>query len=207
MNKERTIEKYYKRVLKSVDATDEQINYLLTQYVDEKYIIGIYNTELDYSIFFEDGIYDEENQEIEQISNIVMYSENLENLLIYPNGDGKKREKTAIILKIPKKVFSKEQGIIEKLENGRFGIPKEYIIAAFCNGKVIKNNKYDKYYNSEMSLKCKDQMPIEMNKKLEADIFKKAYSKSNTKIFSMIISIFKSNTRNKGILLLSDGRN
>ena len=30
MNKERTIEKYYKRVLKSVDATDEQINYLLS---------------------------------------------------------------------------------------------------------------------------------------------------------------------------------
>ena len=97
----------YKGMIKSVDATEEQLNFLLENYLDEDYIMGIHNTRSDHEVFFEVGLHNQTDmgKDSTDLTNTVMWSDNFASLMVYPNGDGNKRGNTAIILKIPKKVL------------------------------------------------------------------------------------------------------
>lgn len=140
-----------KDLLDNVDATDEQIDYLINMYSDEDTIVGIHNTfKEDLDIYFKNGIINANDigEPVPVLSNTVMYSDILPVLLAYVNGDGQKRETTAIILKIPKNYFEGKQGILEKSDNGTIKIPPQYITGALQYGGVVKNPWYDKEYVS-----------------------------------------------------------
>ena len=167
----------YKELIPDIDATEEQIQFLLKEYRDNKSIIGIHNTFLNYPSFFDTGLqnYTFLNTKTKDLTNTIMYSDMLASLMVYPNGDGKRREGTAIILKIPKKVFTQEQGILETLKDGKYGIPPQFIRAAFYDGKVIENTaSYDENYESETADLCENT--VKMNdKNFQIKVFKQVY--------------------------------
>lgn len=186
MTKEEILVNIYNRYIPEIDATDEQIKFLLKEYKDEKSVIAIHNTDLGYETFFNIGLKNStyanqtyESERTRELSNTTMYTNSLAALLAYPNGDGKNRGNTAIILKIPKSVFEHKQGIFEVLEDGTYGIPPQFIKAAFSEGRVIENTiSYDKKYNSREAELCEDTIKME-DKKLQAKIFKKLYYRRN----------------------------
>ena len=152
--------KIYKSLLESISATDEQIHFIEEQFADESSVVGIHNTYFEHKNFFDVGLrnYNSDYKNTNDLTNTVMYNTNLAVLLCYPNGDGIKREKTAIILKIPKEVFEHKQGIFQNLKDKTYGIPPEYIVGAFEDGKVIKNPSYNRDYNNKEAAVCKDSV-------------------------------------------------
>ena len=200
-----------KDLLDSIDIKDEQIDYIIRMYADEDTIVGIHNTfKKDTDVYFKNGIMNTNDigESVSSLSNTVMYTDMLPTLLAYANGDGEKREKTAIVLKIPKKVFEKEQGIFEKLDNGTIVIPPQYITGALQDGHVIENPQYNKdYIPPEDSIMCdKDDIVRYKNKAeniqycrqyLQGSIFKRMMNKT--------LEFFKGR-KNKNVKLLGDGR-
>lgn len=212
MNKKelKDLKKSYKHTIKNMDATSKQAIFLLNQYQDEECIIGIHNTFQDHEYFFESGLhnYTSLNQPSTDLSNTVMYSDNLRSLMPYPNGDGKKRGNTAIILKIPKKVFSHEQGIFETLSDGYHGIPPEFIVAAFQHGEIIPNEKYDKNYYSENAIKCIDTIHLQ-DRALHSKAFQETYNahyKEKNSWKNRFLNFIANLKNNKNTLSLPSGK-
>lgn len=201
MTKEDVLVDIYKRYIPEIDATDEQVKYLLKEYKDEKSVIAVHNTSLGYENVFDIGLRNStyanqtyNGEKTQELSNTIMYTNSLAALLAYPNGDGKYRGETAIILKIPQSVFEHKQGIFEVLKDGTYGIPPQFIKAAFYDGKVIENTiSYDKKYNSREADLCEDTIKVE-DKKLQVKIFKKLYYKRNNWI-EKIRNLFKNKTK------------
>ena len=159
--------------------------------------MGIHNTSIsEYESFFEKGLYNQTSmgKDTDELSNTVMYSDNFMSLMAYPNGDGEKRGETAIILKIPKKVFTHQQGIFETLPDGRYGIPTQFILGAFQNGEVVTNERYDKQYESDIAIKCEDRINMQ-DKELHAQTFRKVYASKRRK--DKIINFIKRITGRK----------
>ena len=168
----------------NVTATDEQIRFLTEIYLDEECIVGIHNTRVPSDPILKNGLhnYNSRFEETRDLSNTVMYSNTLIALAMYPNGDGKQRDETAIILKIPKKVFSQEQGIFETLPDGNFGIPTQFIVGAFSDGKIILNPSYQKEYNNPEAIKCENNID-NSDRKTQKKIFMREYNRNKRKIF------------------------
>ena len=208
MAKDKSLKNLYKDMLYSVDMTQEQLNFLLENYLDEDTIIGIHNTSFDYNSFFRDGLYNQTSMggNSVELANTIMYTDLLCGLAVYPNGDGNKRGNSAIILKIPKKVFTKEQGIFETLPNKRYGIPSQFIVGAFQGGKVFTNEKYDKEYKNEEAIKCIDEV-IMQDKKMNVKIFHQVYTPKIKRIKQNILNFFKNLKRKDKKLLLGNGEN
>ena len=162
------------QVRKGVDATEEQLKFLTEHFKDVDYIIGIHNTYIPPDDILKNGLhnYTSVYNKTNEITNTVMYSGQLISLAMYPNGDGNKREETAIILKIPKDVLMQKQGIFEVLPDGKYGIPSQFILGAFQDGKVIENPKYDKGYNNPNAEFCRKEANIyEFDRNLQIDAF------------------------------------
>ena len=205
----RRLKKIYKDVLKNVNATEQQLEFLLQNYIDEDYIIGIHNTLVtDYNCFFINGLHNRTSlgSKVADLSNAVFYDDIFAGLLYYININGKNKNNTSIILKIPKKVFLKEQGIFEELRDGNYGIPPEYIIGAFQGGNVIKNNLYNANYISLNAINCVDNIVMQ-NKKINALIFKNFYDKKNNNIKNRFLNFIQSlKNKNRNQLLLGSGQ-
>lgn len=182
---DKTLLKKYRKLTREfvgrICATDEQIEYLIKQYSDIDCVLGIHNTEADYDNIFNVGLRNQTDmyQNADDLANTVYYSKLLSSLAMYPNGDGKKRGRTAIILKIPKKVFTHEQGIFEILPDGTYGIPTQFIVGAFTEGMVVDNPNYEKSYNNPEALKCNDPdyNNNDADKPIQIDAFEKEYKK------------------------------
>ena len=181
----------------SVTATDEQIKFLIDMYLDEDCVVGIHNTNIPSTPILKNGLhnYNSRFEETRDLSNTVMYSGTLIALAMYPNGDGKRREDTAIILKIPNKVFSHEQGIFEMLPDGNFGIPSQFIVGAFSDGKIILNPAYQKDYNNPDAIKCEDEINVS-DRKQQKKIFMREYNRNKIKT---LLSRFKGRFKRKAL--------
>ena len=208
MDKE-TIRKYRELTrdfVGNVCATDEQLEYLIKQYSDTDCVLGIHNTETAYENIFDVGLRNQTDmfRNADDLANTVYYSKILCSLAMYPNGDGKKRGRTAIILKIPKKVFSHEQGIFETLPDGSYVIPTQFIVGAFTEGTVVANPNYEKSYNNPEALKCDDpDYNNDEDKPIQIDVFKKEYKryKSNSIVKRVINFIERLKGRKKQAML------
>ena len=178
MSQKGKIIKLLKGIINDVDMTEEQVHFLLNNYKDEDTIIGIYNTYQNYNDIFEKGIemQNVKEKETRDLTSTIMYSDNIVSLSLYPIGT-KYKEGTAILLKIPKKVFLKEQGILEYMDNGTFMIPKQFIIGAFNNKEVIENTNYDKDYDAAKLFKCKNEVVL-CDKEILYSCFKKVYARN-----------------------------
>lgn len=183
MDKE-TLKKYReltREFVEHVCATDEQLEYLIKQYSDTDCVLGIHNTEVDYDNIFKVGLQNQTDMGVnaDDIANTVYYSKILCSLAMYPNGDGEKRGRTAIIVKIPKKVFTHEQGIFETLPDGSYFIPTQYIVGAFSEGTVVDNPNYQKGYNNPEAIKCDDPdyNNNDVDKPIQIEAFKKEYKR------------------------------
>jgi hypothetical protein len=187
--------KTVRRYMRGVDATEAQLDFLIEQYGDTDCVVGIHNTYVEHENFFKVGLRNQTDlyQNSDDLSNTVYYSKMLVTLSIYPNGDGQKREQTAIILKIPKKVFTHEQGIFEKLPDGSYGIPSQYIVGAFSDGKVIENEKYEKGYNNPEAVKCSDPDYVarDNNEAIQIEAFKIEYQKYKNSIRTKIAKMLE----------------
>lgn len=183
----------------SVDINNEQQKFIKENYIDGDYIIGIHNSEYGYESFFEKGISNSTSfgKPTLDLSNTVMYNDLLLPLMQYANGDGHKRGKTAIILKIPKDVFKGEAGIFAKLEDGQYFIPSEFIVGALQDGKVIENDRYSQEHNNEQLLKCNNKIAFQ-NKKLNLEVYEKVF---NNKSLKQIIKNFFGRNNKKQKLL------
>lgn len=205
-------EKEYKALIKELSLSPEQVSYLLTQYTDEDCIIGIHNAKyIPRDNFFKTGLrnYTSMDEESNDLSNTVNYSDNLWTLLAYCNLNNESSDNISVILKIPKKVIEKEQGIFERLPDEYYGIPSQFIVGAFENGQVFDNENYDKYYNNENAIKEGENFKVIYNNKIEnADLFTKQYNKANETIKDRIKRFFKKITgKNKQEqLLLNSGK-
>lgn len=186
--------------MRSIDATEPQLDFLIEQFSDNDCVVGIHNTFLEHENFFKVGLRNQNSlyQKSSDLSNTVYYSKMLITLAIYPNGDGKKREQTAIILKIPKKVFTREQGIFETLPDGSYGIPSQFIVGAFADGNVIQNPKYEKEYNNPDAIKCSDPDDVVQDNKssIQVEAFKIEYKKYKNSFRNKIARIIE-NFRNR----------
>ena len=176
----------------SISATQEQVKFLMDIYKDEDSIIGIHNTIADYKSIFEHGLYNytSSDNKTADLSNTVMYSDCFSELVAYSNGNNELKEDTSILLKIPKEVFLHERGIFEKLQNDSYGIPPQYICAAFNKGRIIENPAYDKSYYSVDAEKCNDTITF-LDKKINLKVFKQCYY-DHKNIFSKIKDFIKS---------------
>lgn len=167
MNK-KTFRKAFKSMIDNKTISEQQENYLKNLYADEDSIIGIHKTGTFESIF-ENGLhnYTSMDKASNDLSNTVMYSDLLPVLISYSSGaNNDERYPTSIILKIPKKVFNKEQGIFETLKDNTHGIPSEFIACAFENGKIIENPLYNKEYISDKAQLCEDSIAFQNKKEL-----------------------------------------
>ncbi len=180
-NLQKKYEDFTKNYIEHVCATDEQLEYLIKQYSDMDCVLGIHNTEMGFENIFRIGLRNQTYmyRNADDIANTVHCSRLLSVLAMYPNGDGKERGRTAIILKIPKKVFSHEQGIFETLPDGSYGIPTQFIVGAFTDGKVIENPAYEKEYNNPDALICEDPdyENNDWDKPIQVKAFRKVYKK------------------------------
>ena len=188
-----------KKSKNSVDINNEQQKFIKENYIDENYIIGIHNSERDYESFFEKGIYNNTSlvKPTLDLSNTVMYNDLLLPLMQYANGDGQKRGKTAIILKIPKDVFKGEAGIFAKLENGQYCIPPEFIVGALQDGKVIENDRYSQEHNNEQLLKCNNKIPFQ-KKRLNLEVYEAVFNKPS--LNQIIKNFFGRNNKKQKLL-------
>jgi len=192
-NDHKRYQKYIHKCMKSVDATESQLEFLINQYSDDRSVVGIHNTIWDYESFFSKGLRNQTSMYSNscELANTVYYSESLISLAMYPNGDGKKRQETAIILKIPKSVFTHEQGIFEALPDGSYGIPSQFIVGAFVNGEVMENPNFQKEYNNPNAVKCNDPDYVtkEKNQDFQIEIFKKEYQRKKSSIKNRLATI------------------
>lgn len=163
---------WYKTGKENVDINKDQQDFIKENYLDEDYIIGIHNTNIEYKPFFEKGILNNTSmgKPTLDLSNTVMYNDLILPLMQYANGDGKNRGKTAIILKIPKSVFEGKTGIFKELEDGQYCIPPEFIIGALQDGKTIRNGAYLQNCTNEKLLKCDNKVTFQ-NKRLNAEVY------------------------------------
>ena len=171
-------------------ATDDQIEYLIKQFSDEDCVIGIHNTGISYENIFKVGLYNQTDgmENSEDLTNTVNYSNLLPVLAMYPNGDGKKRGKTAIILKIPNEVFTHEQGIFEQLQDGCYVIPTQFIVGAFMDGDIIENPNYQKGYENPDAIVCQDPdyCLYDSNKSIQVEVFRKEQKRYRNSLKSRI---------------------
>ncbi|MBQ3408248.1 MAG: hypothetical protein IJH12_03475 [Clostridia bacterium] len=194
-----TIKRYKKRLREllkkgNIRLTDEQVKFLIDLYSDEECSVGIHNTWVPYESILEDGLHNYNSmwEESNDISNTVMYSSWIDALTMYPSGWSESREDTAIILRIPNKVFSREQGIFEKLPSGNYGIPSQFIVGAFFKGKVIQNPHYEKDYNNLNALVCRednDVNPVDRKKIIE--VYTQEYNRYKNSIGNKIKTIIE----------------
>ena len=172
----------FKELSKKLELTPDQVSFLLTQYGDEDCVIGIHNTwGIGHQAFFNTGLRNQTSmyEESNNLTNTVNYSDNLWTLLAYSNLNQKVPDNLSILLKIPKKVLEEKQGIFEKLPDGFHGIPTQFIVGAFGDGKVFKNENYDKNYYNENATKIEDGLPLHyFEKEKDTNLFIDEYNKS-----------------------------
>ena len=147
-----------KDLVEEIILNPKQIDYFIDLYRDNDKILGIHKTLNEYKAFFKKGLFNQNSMNInsDDLSNSIYYSTNLIPLLSYV----KESEERAIILKIPKDVFTNKQGIIEKDKFGKYYIPTQFIFAAFQDGEIYVNPYYDENYVNEDAIKCWDNQKI-----------------------------------------------
>jgi len=145
--------KQYVEVIKSINNGDielsnEQFEFLKELYKKEGYVVGLHNTKINNSnSFFQNGLYNNKDYHYNRtcdITNTVYYTPSFYGLMLYHHP-----QYTTIILAIPEDVITGKKGIFEELQNDNWGIPPQYIIGAFQDGKVIKNENYDPNYENK----------------------------------------------------------
>lgn len=157
--------KVYRDVINGLSNGDirlskEQLEYLKKLGLKKGYVIGMHNTIVNNpGSFFDIGLYNNRDylfSESCDLRNTVAYSSLFISDLFYCADDF-----NTIIVMIPEDVIEGKKGIFEKLKNGLWGIPSEYIVASFYKGKIHENSNYnEKYYNPNAK-------PIEDPKKIE----------------------------------------
>ena len=180
----------FRELSKKMNLTPDQVSFLLTQYADEDCVIGIHNTRgIGHETFFDTGLrnqtsmYDESND----LTNTVNYSDNLWTLLAYSNLNQNVPGNLSILLKIPKKVLEKENGIFEKLPDGFHGIPTQFIVGAFEGENVFENENYDKNYYNENAIKIEDNTKFHyFEKEKDTKLFMEEYNKSQNSVKDII---------------------
>lgn len=202
--------KEYRKLAAELNLTSEQIAFLLAQYTDNDCIIGIHNTIYGYENIFRVGLYNQNSSGLNtaELSNTVNYNDSLDALLKYINMQQELESGQSIILKIPKKVFEQDQGIYEKLPDGVYGIPSEFIVGTFENKEIIKNEKYDKSYNNPNADKNNpSEHVIYCNKLEQADLFMEEYNRVHTSLKSRFKNFIQKFTQRKkdNQLLLESG--
>ncbi|MBR0350453.1 MAG: hypothetical protein IJH76_01290 [Clostridia bacterium] len=201
----------YKKLAKELSLTSEQVSFLLEQYMDSDYVIGIHNTSISYESFFEAGLHNQTStgQDSHELSNTINYNDLIYALLLYVNSQQQTKNGQSLIVKIPKKVFENEQGIFEKLPDGIYGIPSQFIVGSIGNGDVIENEKYDPAYNNPNAEKSELSEHVQYwDKQEQADLFFGAYKKVHSSLKDKFVSFIKRITGQKkeDKLLLGSGK-
>lgn len=203
------LRKDYRKLIKDLNLTPDQVAFLLTQYVDEDFIIGIHNTMAGYDNIFKQGLRNQNSQykNTDELANTINYNDKIWTLLAYANLQQSVGYRQSIILKIPKKVFSQEQGIFEELPDGFYGIPSQFIVGAFEDGQVIENEKYDREYsNPEAGKISQGESVVYRNKQERADLFMEEYNRfynSRRSRFSKFIKRIFGGKKEKTLMLES----
>lgn len=135
--------------------TEEQFNFLRELYLKDGYIIGVHNTSQIYiESFFNTGLFNVTGYNFGKtfsLSNTVtpygLFAMLIANF---------KPEQTSIIFMLPIDIINGSKGIFKDLNDGNWGIPPQYIVGAFRDGKIFKNNNYDPNYYDKNSYPIDD---------------------------------------------------
>lgn len=81
------VRKQFRELIKNLDLTPDQVAFLLTQYADEDFVIGIHNTRAGYENILNAGLRNQNSQyqNTNEIANTVNYNDSLWPLLLYAN--------------------------------------------------------------------------------------------------------------------------
>lgn len=174
--------KQYKNVVSgihngNIELTDEQFEFLKSMFLKKGFILGYHNTKLmDVNSFFENGLYNNVDYKYAKtcsLTNTVAYSQLFLTSLYYHHP-----RYTTIYLLIPEEVIAGKIGIFEELKDENFGIPPQYIVGAFQNGRIYINNRYDENYYNSKSLKIEEFETVtrtEQEKKEEVFVCSQAF--------------------------------
>lgn len=141
----------HKRIIKdffesgSIRLTKEQYDFLKRIYLIDGYVVGMHKTSaFNVKHIFEVGLYNYNyiEKKSNSLSNTVMSTSLLFPLLSYHQPSY-----ATVILMFPNEILEGKRGLFEKLNDGRWGIPSQYIVGALMDGKVVQNkNHYNPYY-------------------------------------------------------------
>ena len=153
----------------SIQLTKEQFSFLKELYLKDGYIIGLHNTHYpNVNSFFENGLYNNNyfGTKSESLTNTVMVSTLFGALIPYHH-----RNYITLILLLPEKIIKGEEGIFEDFEHGYWGIPPEYIVGAFTDGKIIQNTKnYNPNYHNKKAKIIDDPLSENLRTRKEKEI-------------------------------------
>ena len=138
----------------NIKLTEEQFEFLKKISLEKGFIVGMHNTGFEnLDSFFEIGLYNNRDylfKETNDLTNTVAYSFGFTVGLGYHSP-----RFTTVLLMIPEEVIEGKKGIFERLNDGGWGIPPEYIVGAFKDMQVFQNPNYNKgYFNQDA--KCID---------------------------------------------------
>lgn len=138
------------------DLTEEQFEFLKDLYLQDKKIVGLHNTHYDdVNSFFKNGLTNNTGylgEKSTSLTNTVYPSTQFFPLLTYHHP-----RYTTIILLLNEDIIEGKEGIFKDLDNEYYGIPKEYIVGAFQNGKIYKNPNFRENYKDQSALKTTDK--------------------------------------------------
>lgn len=160
----------------NIKLTDEQFEYLKKISLEKGIIVGMHNTDEDLNSFFNTGLYNNRDylfKETCDLTNTVAYSSVFLARLGYHSP-----RFTTILIMIPEEVIEGKKGFFERLNDGGWGIPPEYIIGAFKSGEIISNPNYKKdYFNPNAKLvEDSEDIPLSYEeRKQEIEICSKAF--------------------------------
>lgn len=150
------LKEFIKDFVNQSDLTEEQFEFLKDLYLQDKKIIGLHNTHYDdVNSFFKKGLTNNTGylgEKSTSLTNTVYPSTQFFPLLTYHHP-----RYTTIILLLNEDIIQGKEGIFKDLDNEYYGIPKEYIVGAFQNGKVYKNPNFRKNYKDSSALKTTDK--------------------------------------------------
>lgn len=143
----------HKRIIKdffasgSIRLTKGQYDFLKQMYLVDGCVVGLHKTNaVNVKRIFEVGLYNYNFVEKKScsLSNTVMFPSLLFPLLSYhqPNF-------ATVVLMFPKEILEGKRGLFEKLDDGRWGIPPQFVVGALMNETVVQNkNKFNLNYNN-----------------------------------------------------------
>lgn len=147
---------FIKDFVNQSDLTEEQFEFLKDLYLQDKKIVGLHNTHYDdVNSFFKKGLTNNTGylaKKSTSLTNTVYPSTQFFPLLTYHHP-----RYTTIILLLNEDIIQGKEGLFKDLDNEYYGIPKEYIVGAFQNGKVYKNPNFRKNYKDSSALKTTDK--------------------------------------------------